>query len=169
MGFVPQPCLPDFTRPAIRGLPQAHQHLREGRPVIAGLRRGRNFSKGKQRLGVCRDGIENIAGLLWSDAGQHLQQPETGDAVARVLREAQHGQHVLHMGAVEEFQAAKFDEGDVAAGQFHLERPAVAGGAKQHGLLFQRHAGFAVCKNLVDDEIRLFGFVLHRHELRALQ
>ena len=59
-------------------------------------------------------------------------------------REAQQSQHVLDMGAVEKFQAAELDEGNVAPGQFDLERAAVMGGAKQHGLLLQRRAALAV-------------------------
>ena len=60
-----------------------------------------------------------------ADAGHQLHQPEAGDAVARVLDEAQQRQHVLDVGGVEEFQAAELDEGNVAAGQFDLERAAV--------------------------------------------
>ena len=69
------------------------------------------------------------------DARHELHQAEAGDAVARVLHEAQQREHVLDVRGVEEFQAAEFHEGDVAAGELDLERPAVMGGAEEHRLL----------------------------------
>ena len=69
--------------------------------------------------------------------GKSCSSAEAGDAVARVLAQPESRQHVLHMGAVEEFQAAEFDERDVAAGQLHFERPAVMRRAEQNGLRLQ--------------------------------
>ena len=54
--------------------------------------------------------------------GRKLQHAEAGDAVARILGEAQERQHVLDVRGVEEFQPAEFDEGDVAPRQLDLER-----------------------------------------------
>ena len=104
-----------------------------------------------------------------ADAGHQLHQPETGDAVARVFDEAQQRQHVLDMGGVEEFQAAEFDEGDVAPGEFDFQRPAMAGGAEQHRLLLQQRAGFAVLQDALDDVAGLVGLVAHDDEPRALR
>src|SRR5271166_4491911 len=72
------------------------------------------------------------------------------------------------MGAVEEFEAAEFDEGDVAPGQFDLERTAVMGSAEQHGLLLQRRAALAVVQNFFDDVARLVGLVADADEARAI-
>ena len=69
-----------------------------------------------------------------------VHQPKAGHAVARVLDKTQQRQHVLDVGGIEEFQAAEFHEGDIAAGQFDFQRTAVAGGPKQHRLLFQQCA-----------------------------
>ncbi|MNE60268.1 hypothetical protein D3C80_1554030 [compost metagenome] len=73
------------------------------------------------------------------------------------------------MGTVEKLQAAKFDEGNIAACKFNFKRPAVTGGAKQHGLLLQRHTGLTIGQHLVDNEVRLLGFAFYCHELRPLE
>ena len=72
------------------------------------------------------------------------------------------------MGAVEEFEAAEFDERDVAAGQFDLKRAAVMGGAEQDGLLLQRRAALAVLQNSFDDVARLVGLVADADEAGAI-
>ncbi len=72
------------------------------------------------------------------------------------------------MGAVEEFQAAKFDEGDVAPRQFDFQRTAMVRGAKQHRLLLELLAGFAGLQNLFDNVIGLVGLVTHCDETRPL-
>ena len=59
-------------------------------------------------------------------AGQQMQQAEAGDAVARIFDEAQQRQHVLDVRGVEKLQPAELHERDVAAGEFDLERTAVA-------------------------------------------
>ena len=95
-----------------------------------------------------------------ADARDQMHQPETGDAVARIFDKAQQRQHVLDMGGIEEFQAAEFDEGDVAPGQFDLQRPAVAGGAEQHGLLLQTACRISrFSRMLLDDAAGLVGLV----------
>ena len=63
------------------------------------------------------------------------------------------------MGAVEEFEAAEFDERNVAAGQLDLQRAAVMRGAEQHRLLLQRRADLAVLQHPLDDVARLVGLV----------
>ncbi|MNI01733.1 hypothetical protein D3C73_545850 [compost metagenome] len=103
-----------------------------------------------------------------TDAGDELHQPETGHAVARILGETQGRQHIFHMGAVQKLQAAEFDEGNVAAGEFHFQRAGMVRGAKKHGLLFQCHAGLAIFQHLLDDVIGLLRLVLDGNEARAL-
>ena len=95
----------------------------------------------RDRIGAAGHVVEHALRRGRADAGHQLQQPEAGDAVARVLDEAQQRQHVLDVGGVEEFQPAELDEGNVAAGQFDFQRAAVAGGAEQHRLLLQQRAG----------------------------
>jgi hypothetical protein len=92
-------------------------------------------------------GVEHLLGGARTDAGQQLHQAETGHAVARILHEAQHRQHVLDVGAVEEFEAAEFDERNVPAHQFNLQRALWLGCTEQHRLVLQRAAGFAILKD----------------------
>jgi hypothetical protein len=46
-----------------------------------------------------------------SDPLDQLHQPETRDAIARVLSKAQQRQYVLDMGGIQEFEAPEFHEG----------------------------------------------------------
>ena len=69
--------------------------------------------------------IEHARRVRRPDAGQELQHPKSGHAIARVLDEAQAREHVLDMGGLEELEAAEFHERDVAPGQLDLERAAV--------------------------------------------
>ena len=95
------------------------------------------------RIGAGGDAVERLGGNDRPDAGQQLDDAEAGDAIARVFGKAQQRQHVLDVRGFEEFQPAEFDERDVAAGQFDLERTAVVRGAEQHGLRFERKPGLA--------------------------
>jgi hypothetical protein len=97
-----------------------------------------------------------------------LHYPKSGDTVSRILDEAQQRQHVLDMGGVEKLEPAEFHEGNIAAGQFNLQRTAVMRCAKEYRLLFQRGAGFAVLQHTLDNETRLVGLVAHVHQLRLL-
>jgi hypothetical protein len=74
------------------------------------------------------------------DAGQQVQQTESGDAVPRVFDEPQQGQHVLDVGGVKEFQPAELDERNIPARQFDFEGAAVAGCPEQNGLFLQERA-----------------------------
>ena len=95
-----------------------------------------------------------------------MQQPESRDAIARILDEPQHRQHVLDVGGVEELQPAEFHERDVPARQFDFERTAVMRCPEQNGLLLQRRAAFAVLQDALDDKARLVGLVADGDELR---
>ena len=88
-----------------------------------------------------------------------MRDAKAGDAVARVLRKAQDRQRVLDMRGVEEFQAAEFDERNVAPRQLQLQRRAVMGGAKQHRLRFQAGPRFAVLEHARRDIARLIGLL----------
>ena len=73
------------------------------------------------------------------------------------------------MGAVEELQPAKLDEGDVAPGELDLEFGRMRGGAEQHGLLLQRRAALAAGEDAFDHVAGLTGLVLNRHQPRLFR
>ena len=52
----------------------------------------------------------------------------------RVLRLAQDRQHIFDMRGLKEFEAAIFDERDIAPAELDLEEIAVVRGAEQHRL-----------------------------------
>ncbi len=112
--------------------------------------------------------IERPAGRCRSDARQKLQGAETGDAVARILAKRKDRQHVLDMRRFEKFQAAEFDERNVAPGQFDFQRPRMMGGAKQHRLLLERTSAFAIVQDRLHRIARLLGLVLHIDQMRPL-
>src|SRR6185312_15488932 len=64
----------------------------------------------------------------------------------------------------EELQAAVLHERDLTSPELDLQQVAVAGRAKEHGLLAQRHAGLAAPQYLAADTLRLRLQVLHRDE-----
>ncbi len=167
MRFVPLAGEPDFGRPAF-AFPDGAEHLDKGRPVFAGPWRRGDFLECCQRFRIGCDRIEDLCRRLRADTRNELQKPEPRNPVTRVLGKAQSRQHVLHMGAIEEFQAAELDEGNVAAGQFHFQRTGMVRGAKQHGLLLQQHAGFAVLEDFFHDIARLLGLVLDGDQTRPL-
>ena len=119
------------------------------------------MAKRGERIGGLGHVIEHPLRRGGPDARQQMQDAEAGDAVARILDEPQQRQHVLDVGGVEKFQPAEFDEGNVAAGQLDLERPAMRGGAKQHRLMLEQRAFLAIVKHLLDDVAGLIGLVAH--------
>jgi hypothetical protein len=70
------------------------------------------------------------------------------------------------MGGFKKFEAAKFDERNVAAAELDFEDGAVMARAEQHGLLFQGDARFTVGKHALDGKPRLRGIVANRNERR---
>jgi hypothetical protein len=70
------------------------------------------------------------------------------------------------MGGFKKFEAAKFDERNVAAAELDFEDGAVMARAEQHGLLFQGDARFTVGKHALDGKSRLRGIVANRNERR---
>ena len=90
--------------------------------------------------------------------------PETGDAVARIFGKAQQRQHVLDMGGIEEFQAAEFHEGDVAPGEFDLQRPGMRWRCGTARPAASTACRLAVLQHALDDIARLVGLVAQRDE-----
>ena len=162
--LVPEADTLDLGGPG-RGLGKRGVERGEGRPVPGRAGRRRETGNGGATVGGFGDSIEEAAGDGRADAGDELQEPEAGDAIARVLGKAEAGEHVLDVGGVEEFQPAIFDEGDVPAGQLQLKAGAVMRGAEEHGLALQEHPGLAVLEDALDDRACLVGLVAHRNQL----
>jgi hypothetical protein len=81
------------------------------------------FAQSRDRVGLIADALQDFRRRDRAGARQQLHHPETGDAVARIFRPAQEGQHVLDVRRLEKFQAAEFHERNVAPGQLHFQRP----------------------------------------------
>ena len=96
----------------------------EARPV---RRRARRRREGGERRAASRrrsaSRSSTSAAVDGPMPGRSCSTRKPGDAVARVLGEAQQRQHVLDVRGVEEFQPAELDEGNVAPRQLDLERP----------------------------------------------
>ena len=144
MRLIPAAHEIEFGRPARRSRTDQANGLDECRPMLGGHRR--RFRADETVTGSALVHPSSVLAAFAGPAGQQLNDAETGDAVARVFGKPQHRQHVLDVRGFQKFQAAEFHEGNVAAGQFDFERPAVMRGAKQHRLRFQRKPGFAASK-----------------------
>ena len=79
--------------------------------------------------------------------------------IARVLREAQHRQHVLDVSAIEKFQAAELDERNVAPGELDLKVAAVTGRPEKNRLLLQDRAPFPVLQHALNDVAGLLDLI----------
>ena len=89
-------------------------------------------------VGALGDMIQHPRRRRRPRARQQLHDAKAGDPVARIFRPAQERQHILDVRGLEKLQAAEFHERNVAAGQFHFERPGVMRGAEQHRLRLER-------------------------------
>ena len=112
--------------------------------------------------------VENALRRRGPDARDELHEAKARDPVARILREPQQGQHVLDVRAVEKFEAAEFDEGNVAAGELDFQVAAVDGRPEQNRLLLQDRAAFAVLQHAFNDIAGLVGLIAHTDQLRPL-
>ena len=70
------------------------------------------------------------------------------------------GQHVLDVGGFNEFEAAPFDELEVASAQLDLQIEGVEAGAEQDGDLGQRHPGLVQLQDFLADKARLVAFAV---------
>ena len=112
---------------------------------------------------------QSAARRAGADAGQQLQDPEGGHAVARVLGQAQEREQILDVRRLDELQAAELDERDVAPPELQLEPGAVMPGAEQHRLLAQLEASLAVSEHLLHDIVDLLVFARHRNQARPVR
>src|SRR5947207_8826652 len=113
-------------------------------PGLAGARRYRSIRKCCNGAGRVSHVIERPLSRDGTNSGNQVHQAEAGNAVSRVLDEAQQCQHVLDVRGIEELETAELDEGDVAPDQLDFQRTAVAGRPEQYSLLLQERAGLTV-------------------------
>src|SRR6266581_6657174 len=109
--------------------------------------------------------IEDALRRRGPNAGNKMHQPKSRDAVARVLDEAEHRQHILDMRGIEKFEPAELHERDISPGQFDLERAAVMRRAEQYRLLLEDGPGLAALEHPLDNVAGLVGLIAHRYQL----
>ena len=154
------------TRPRRRAAGRRPRPRRRAPPVPppgaapAGWARRRRRRPHTELIGQARRGDR-------PDAVEEAPRPPPGQLVPRVVEHPQQRQQVLHVGGLEEPQAAVLHVRDVAAGQFQLEQVGVPGGAEQHGLAPQIDPLVAVGEHPVGHRGRLVGLVAARPEQRA--
>src|SRR5205085_11382972 len=106
-------------------------------PGLAGARRNRSVRKRCNGARLVSHVIERPLGRDRTDSRDQVHQAEAGNAVSRILDEAQQCQHVLDVRGIEELETAELDEGDVAPDQLDFQWTAVAGRPEQYSLLLQ--------------------------------
>ena len=165
MRLVPLPHQVELRRP-IGGLAAQLRHqldeVAPGRGRLGGWREGSECIAGRAPCHA----IEDLAGRGRTDAVQHLHDAEARDPVGRVLRPAQHSQHILDVGRLDELETAELDEGNVAAGQLDFQHGAVVRRAEQDRLLLERGAILAIAQHGLDDEVHLADVIGDRHQRR---
>jgi hypothetical protein len=122
MRFVPEARSFQFRRPSRSARAQINDCLDEGCPESSRPRRRRRAGKPADRIGSLHHAIQYLLRRGGADPGHQLHHPESGDAVTRILGEAQQSQHVLDVGGIQEFEPAELHERNVAAGKFYFER-----------------------------------------------
>src|SRR5690242_18314698 len=135
-------------------------------PVVTGPRRGGHIRQRLQGIGGFKDLVEDALSCGRSDARQEVKDPKPRNAVTRVLDKAQKGQDVLDVGGFQKFQAAEFDERDIAASQLDFERTAVRRGTEEHSLLLQQRALLSIGQDLLDHISGLIRLVSKGNEVR---
>ena len=144
------------------------EELDDGRP--GGARRLGDTGAGPRRREVAGGGaqaLEQGRRRLGSDARHQPEHAQAGHGVLGVLGEAQEAHEILDVRHLDEAQAAVLVEGDVAAGEFHLERHGVVLGAEEHGLLLELGALLAVGEDALAEPLRLLVLVAAGGEDRA--
>jgi len=115
VGCIPLARLVEVRRPPVATGVHIIDQLDKRRP-IRGCEGGRSEAgeSAGWEGGACNE-LEHPARYRRPDAGQQLQHTESRNLILWVLGPAQQSQQVLDMGGLEEFQAAKLDEGNVAS------------------------------------------------------
>ena len=156
MRLVPAADELEFGRPAGGAAAQQRERLDESRPVARRGGGGVNASSAATGSALSAMRVERACRGRRADARQQLQHAKAGDAVARVLGEAQERQHVLDMRGFEELRPPNLTNGMLRRVSSTSSGAAVMRGAEQHGLRLQRHARLSRFSRIsLDDEARL--------------
>src|SRR6185437_1414272 len=155
MRAVPLPREVYLSGPRPLRVGERDEELEELAPVLRRPLRWREGLQGLQGAAVCLQMVERPARIARAHAGQKLQGAESRQAVARIVRPAQHAEQVLDVAGLEELQAAVLHEGNLTPPELDLEDVAVARGAEEHRLLAQRDAGLAALEHFAADTLRL--------------
>src|SRR5262249_26965987 len=78
-----------------------------------------------------------------TDARQQLQYAKCSDAIFRVVRPLQYGEHVFDVRSFQKFKAAVFHVRNVSSHEFDFKDVAVMRVAHQYRLVAQQHAALA--------------------------
>ena len=127
-----------------------------------------NARSARAASGASAGAVEDLRRGRRPDAGQELEDAEAGDAVARVLGEAQERQHVLDVGGVEELQPANLTKGMLRRVSSISSGPAMVRGAEEHGLRLEGVPASRLLEHALDDVARLVGLVADGDEARPL-
>jgi hypothetical protein len=135
----------------------------------------KDLAAGRQQAGrlAAQDLVERVAaadvlpdppGNGAAHAGQHLQQAQPRQLVARVLQDAEVAEDVLHVRLLEEAQAAPDMERDIATLELQLNLQRVPVAAVEHGYIVQRAALVKQVQHIFGDEPGLGEVVLAGHD-----
>lgn len=94
-----------------------------------------------------------------ADAGQHPEQPQPRQFITRILQDTEVAEDILHVGLLEESQAAADLERDVAALEFKLDLETVPVAAIEDRQLKQATAFIEQVQDILGDEAGLDGRV----------
>ena len=137
---------------------------RLGGHVAGDVWRGELVDRSGPAPATRRECVPDGVGRHAADAREELQHPLQGQLVARVVGEAQVGEHVLDVGLLEEADAAAHHEGDAPARQLELDLHGVVVRPVEDGDLPEREALVAQLEHPLGDEGGLLLDVAAGHE-----
>ena len=142
--LVPFAHAPHLPLPRSFGRRQCSHELRERRPrlapPVAGALKAASVRQSWPAASKCVKQRPAFAGPM---PGSSCNARKALIAILRIVRPAQHREHVLHVRGFEKLQPAVLHVGDVAADQFQFQHVAVMRAAEQHRLALERHAALA--------------------------
>jgi len=116
MRFVPEARPLQFRRPPRSARVQIGNCLDEVGSDSAGPWRRWRAGKRANRIGCLHHAVQRPLRRGRADPGHQLHHPKTGDAVARILGEAQQSQHVLDVSRLQEFEPAELSQRECCGG-----------------------------------------------------
>jgi hypothetical protein len=97
--------------------------------------------------------FHRVARRHFANARHEQEQAVPAHLVARILEDAEKGEHVLDVRGLEELETAPLVEGDVAGRELDLEIGAVVARAEQHRDLSQRCPLFVQLEDPVTNRV----------------